>query len=62
MGAWRFVRELFLDAAVADPGRRGPRYVGRPPSASPAPGSYRAHLQEQEAILRQALKAGGALY
>jgi 2-oxoglutarate dehydrogenase E1 component len=57
MGAWRFVRESFLDGAVPDPGRRVPRYVGRPASAAPAPGSYKTHLREQEAILRQALEA-----
>jgi 2-oxoglutarate dehydrogenase E1 component len=56
MGAWRFVRERFLDGEVGDPGRRLPRYVGRPASASPAPGSHKVHLQEQEAIVSEALK------
>jgi 2-oxoglutarate decarboxylase len=55
MGAWRFVREWFLDGEVADPGRRVPRYVGRVASASPAPGSHKVHLLEQEAIVAQAL-------
>jgi len=55
MGAWRFVRERFLDGDVADPGRRVPRYVGRVESASPAPGSHKVHSQEQEAIVAQAL-------
>src|SRR5437667_3713078 len=56
MGAWRFVREQFLDGVVLDPGRRQPRYVGRGESAAPAPGSHKVHLQEQEALVRQALE------
>jgi 2-oxoglutarate dehydrogenase E1 component len=55
MGAWRFVRERFLDGEVADPERRQPRYVGRPPEASPAPGSHKVHVAEQEALVREAL-------
>jgi 2-oxoglutarate dehydrogenase E1 component len=55
MGAWRFVRELFLDGVVPVPGGRVPRYVGREESAAPASGSHRIHLLEQEAIVRQAL-------
>jgi 2-oxoglutarate decarboxylase len=55
MGAWRFVRESFLDGEVADPGRRVPRYVGRVASASPAPGSHKVHAQEQEAIVGEAI-------
>jgi 2-oxoglutarate dehydrogenase E1 component len=57
MGAWRFVREQFLDGVVREPGRRVPRYVGRPESAAPAPGSHKVHVQEQEALVRQALEA-----
>jgi 2-oxoglutarate dehydrogenase E1 component len=57
MGAWRFLREQFLDGVVRDPGRRVPRYVGRPESAAPAPGSHKVHVQEQEALVRQALEA-----
>jgi 2-oxoglutarate dehydrogenase complex dehydrogenase (E1) component-like enzyme len=55
MGAWGFVRERFLEGDV--PGFEGcaPRYVGRRPSASPAPGTHKAHLREQEAILDAAL-------
>jgi 2-oxoglutarate dehydrogenase E1 component len=56
MGAWRFVRERFLDGDVPDIGHRVPRYAGRPESASPATGSYRVHLREQEALLRQAFE------
>jgi 2-oxoglutarate dehydrogenase E1 component len=55
MGAWRFVRERFLDDGVPGALGRTLRYVGRPPSASPAAGSYKLHLQEQEAILEDAL-------
>ena len=52
MGAWRFVRERFLDGQVLGAGGRQLRYVGRPESASPATGSYKLHLQEQAAIWR----------
>jgi 2-oxoglutarate dehydrogenase complex dehydrogenase (E1) component-like enzyme len=56
MGAWRFVREQFQDGAV--PGAtRPPRYVGREPSASPAAGSHKAHVREQEAIVAEAVGA-----
>ncbi len=56
MGAWRFVREQFLDGNVREEGRRVPRYVGREESASPAPGSHKTHVAEQEAILEAALQ------
>jgi 2-oxoglutarate dehydrogenase E1 component len=59
MGAWRFVREQFLDGAVPG-GRRPPRYIGREPSASPAPGSHKAHVREQEAIVAEALTGSAA--
>jgi multifunctional 2-oxoglutarate metabolism enzyme len=55
MGAWRFVRERFLDGDVRDVGRRIPRYVGRAPSASPAPGSHKVHVQEQDEIVREVI-------
>jgi len=55
MGAWRFVRERFLDGDVLVPGRRLPLYAGRAESASPAAGSHRVHLREQEAVVRSAL-------
>jgi 2-oxoglutarate dehydrogenase E1 component len=60
MGAWRFIRERFLDEGVPGASDRLPRYIGRPPSASPAAGSYKLHLQEQEAILEDALGVGSA--
>ena len=55
MGAWRFVREQFLDGAVAAAGPRLPRYIGRKHSAAPAAGSLKAHQHEQEAIVTAAL-------
>jgi 2-oxoglutarate dehydrogenase E1 component len=54
MGAWRFVRERFLDGEVEAGGRRL-RYAGRAASASPAPGSLKVHVLEQEALVREAL-------
>ena len=56
MGAWRFLRERVLDGDVRDPGERVLRYVGREASASPAPGSHKAHVLEQEAIVAEALR------
>jgi 2-oxoglutarate dehydrogenase complex dehydrogenase (E1) component-like enzyme len=55
MGAWRFVREEFLDRAAGLANGRIPRYLGREASASPAPGSLKAHVREQEAIVEAAL-------
>jgi 2-oxoglutarate dehydrogenase E1 component len=54
MGAWRFLRERFLDGDVASGGRLA-RYVGRAASAAPAPGSLKVHLAEQEALVKEAL-------
>jgi len=54
MGAWRFVRERFLDGAV-DAGRRPLRYAGRAASAATAPGSLKVHLAEQEHLVREAV-------
>jgi 2-oxoglutarate dehydrogenase E1 component len=55
MGAWRFVRERFLDGEVAGSAGRPLGYAGRPPSASPATGSHRIHVRDQEAVVRGAL-------
>ncbi|MGE0452086.1 MAG: multifunctional oxoglutarate decarboxylase/oxoglutarate dehydrogenase thiamine pyrophosphate-binding subunit/dihydrolipoyllysine-residue succinyltransferase subunit [Vicinamibacteria bacterium] len=55
MGAWRFLREQFLEGCVPAAATRTLRYVGRAPSAAPAPGSHKVHLAEQEAIVRAAL-------
>ena len=48
--------------ARAVPGRRRPspaaaqpRYIGRKASAAPAPGSHKLHVQEQDAIVKEAL-------
>jgi len=57
MGAWRFVRERFLDGDVFASGRTL-RYAGRAASAAPAPGSLKVHLAEQEALVREALGGG----
>jgi len=56
MGAWRFIREQFLDGPMRD-ARRAVQYVGREESASPAPGSHKVHVAEQEAIVAEALRA-----
>jgi 2-oxoglutarate decarboxylase len=56
MGAWRFVREQFLDGCVRGTQGRALRYVGRRSSASPAPGTLKRHLQEQEALVLEALR------
>jgi 2-oxoglutarate dehydrogenase E1 component len=55
MGAWRFVREEFLDRISGIANGRVPRYIGREASASPAPGSLKAHNEEQEAIVEASL-------
>ena len=59
-GAWGFVRACFLDDAlgVLGAGDRVLRYAGRPESASPATGSHKVHVQEQEAVVEQALGFG----
>jgi 2-oxoglutarate dehydrogenase E1 component len=59
MGAWGFVRAQFLDGGIRDPGGRVPRYVGREPSAAPATGVYKLHLEEQDAIVDEATAAPG---
>jgi 2-oxoglutarate dehydrogenase E1 component len=51
-GGWTFMRpyleELFPDHSI--------RYIGRPPSASPATGSSRVHRHEQEQIVHRAME------
>jgi len=54
MGAWRFVREQFLDGKVGSL-QRPLRYVGRPELANTAPGSHRAFRKEQDALVAEAL-------
>jgi 2-oxoglutarate dehydrogenase E1 component len=55
MGAWRFIRERFLDGEVPGFHHRVPSYVGRAASASPAPGSHKVHTREQEELVAKAL-------
>jgi 2-oxoglutarate dehydrogenase E1 component len=58
MGAWRFVRERFMDGDVGgELSLKLLRYVGREPSAAPAPGSHKLHVREQDAIVAAALGA-----
>jgi 2-oxoglutarate dehydrogenase E1 component len=52
MGAWSFVRPR-LEALVGD-AVAGPRFVGRPASASPATGSSESHKFEQDQIMEAA--------
>jgi 2-oxoglutarate dehydrogenase E1 component len=49
MGAWPFMLQRFLDM------ERRLRYVGRAESASPATGSYKRHVAEQEHLVQAAL-------
>ncbi|MBK9090574.1 MAG: multifunctional oxoglutarate decarboxylase/oxoglutarate dehydrogenase thiamine pyrophosphate-binding subunit/dihydrolipoyllysine-residue succinyltransferase subunit [Holophagales bacterium] len=56
MGAWRFVREQFLEGAVPGAGPGRPlNYAGRRFSASPAPGSHHIFAMEQEGLVADAL-------
>jgi 2-oxoglutarate dehydrogenase E1 component len=54
MGCWEFVRPLLEEAAA---GRRAPRYIGRPRSASPAEGSASWHAVNQRALVEEAFAA-----
>jgi 2-oxoglutarate dehydrogenase E1 component len=59
MGAWRFVREQFLDGLVEGLApSRALRYIGRRELASPAPGSHHAFAHEQDALVAEALRVG----
>jgi 2-oxoglutarate dehydrogenase E1 component len=55
MGAWKFVREQFLDGLVPGMEGRTLRYAGRRPLASPAPGSHKIFDAEQKALVAEAL-------
>jgi 2-oxoglutarate dehydrogenase E1 component len=56
-GAWYQIRH-HLQACISD--RHELKYVGRPHSASPAVGYYTVHLEEQKALVNEAiLPAGG---
>ena len=56
MGAWFFTRER-VEEVLENIGAANPRisYVGRPESASPASGSFRRHVIEQEKLVDEAL-------
>ncbi|MGA7990570.1 MAG: multifunctional oxoglutarate decarboxylase/oxoglutarate dehydrogenase thiamine pyrophosphate-binding subunit/dihydrolipoyllysine-residue succinyltransferase subunit, partial [Thermoanaerobaculia bacterium] len=59
MGAWRFVREQFLEGLVEGVApNRALRYIGRRELASPAPGSHHAFAVEQDALVAEALRVG----
>ncbi len=58
MGAWRFVREQ-IQPLIAET-RRVLRYIGRPESSSPATGLHKRHVEEQQAIVTEALTPGPA--
>ena len=52
MGAWHFVYHRLR--RILPDGRRL-SYVGRPEAASPAPGSYKVHQQEETELLTKEL-------
>ena len=57
-GTWAPGASCASSSWTARPGvahGRVPRYVGREASASPAPGSHKVHVEEQEAIVAEAL-------
>jgi 2-oxoglutarate dehydrogenase E1 component len=56
MGAWDYVDEPLLSLI----GGRALRYAGRPGSASPAAGSHARHLDEQRALVEDALTGAPA--
>lgn len=53
MGGWNFMQPRLENLL---PRCERPVYVGRAESASPATGSYAVHLQEQNALIREALE------
>jgi len=59
MGGWHFV-DRRIDRALSqiDVKAKRPNYVGRPESASPATGSARAHVKEQNDLVDRALTVG----
>lgn len=54
MGAWRFVHEQVQPLLAAS--RRLLEYVGRPESPSPATGSHKRHLIEQQELIERAFQ------
>jgi len=56
MGYWHFVdRRLEQRMAELKMKSKRPRYVGRPEAASPATGSLKRHVEEQKALVDEAL-------
>jgi 2-oxoglutarate dehydrogenase E1 component len=51
-GAWYQIRH-HLQACITD--RHQLKYVGRPDSASPAVGHYTVHIEEQQALVNEAI-------
>ncbi len=59
MGPWRFIHEQ-VQPLIAET-RRLLHYAGRPESASTATGSHRRHLEEQKALVEEALADAAAV-
>ncbi len=58
MGAWNFVdRRIEQVLAGLDVAARRPRFAGRAEAASPATGLFKRHVEEQSALLADALAA-----
>ena len=59
MGPWAFVSS-FIEEVAEDIGfeKPRPRYAGRPSAASPATGSHKRHVEEQAALVDDALTLG----
>jgi 2-oxoglutarate dehydrogenase E1 component len=57
MGAWSHVNERLPELLA--PNQRL-RYVGRPRAASPATGSYKRHVREQESLVAEVLAPAGS--
>jgi 2-oxoglutarate dehydrogenase E1 component len=53
MGAWSFLEPRLMKMLSRE---QTLRYVGRPPSASPATGSHTIHQMEQQRLVKQAFK------
>ena len=59
MGAWAFANS-FIEEVAEEAGceKPRPRYAGRPSAASPATGQHARHVQEQAALIDDALTLG----
>jgi len=57
MGAWTFLdRRIEKVLAALEAKAKRPRYIGREEAASPATGSAKLHQQQQETLVKQALR------